>query len=65
MDFIYRLDGISKAPGELRVEFRNAEGTIEYTPAALHVDAPIGLGETIFGDDFRFLQSVADGRRRS
>jgi 5-methyltetrahydropteroyltriglutamate--homocysteine methyltransferase len=61
MDFIYRLDGISKAPGELRVEFRNAEGTIEYTPAALHVDAPIGLGETIFGDDFRFLQSVADG----
>ena len=61
MDFIYRLDGISKAPGELRVEFRNAEGTIEYTPAALHVDARIGLGETIFGDDFRFLQSVADG----
>jgi 5-methyltetrahydropteroyltriglutamate--homocysteine methyltransferase len=59
MDFIYRLEGISKAPGELKVEFRNADGTTEFTPAAMQVDGRIGLGETIFGDDFRFLQSVA------
>jgi len=59
MDFIYSLDGVSKAPGNLKVEFRNAEGTIDFTPAALHIDGPIGIGETIFEQPFRFLQSVA------
>jgi 5-methyltetrahydropteroyltriglutamate--homocysteine methyltransferase len=61
MDFIYALDGISKAPGELKVEFRNEDGTIEFTPAAMHVDGRIRLGETIFGDDFAFLRDTADG----
>ena len=56
MDFIYALDGISKAPGNLKVEFRNAEGTIDFTPAALHIDGEIGLGETIFEAPFSFLQ---------
>jgi 5-methyltetrahydropteroyltriglutamate--homocysteine methyltransferase len=59
MDFIYRLEGIGKAPGELKVEFRNEDGTIEFTPAAMHVDGRIGLGETIFGDDFSFLAEAA------
>ena len=59
MDFIYALDGISKAPGELKVEFVNESGTIEFTPAALHIDGKIGLGETIFGDDFEFLAKAA------
>jgi 5-methyltetrahydropteroyltriglutamate--homocysteine methyltransferase len=57
MDFIYQLGGISKAQDNLTVEFRNDEGTIEFTPAALHVDAPVALQEPIFADDFRFLQS--------
>ena len=35
MDFIYSLDGISKAPGNLSVKFHNAEGDIEFTPAAM------------------------------
>jgi 5-methyltetrahydropteroyltriglutamate--homocysteine methyltransferase len=61
MDFIYALNGISKAPGELKVEFRNEEGTIEFTPAAMHVDGRISLGETIFGDDFAFLRDTVDG----
>ena len=61
MDFIYALDGIGKAPGELKVEFRNEDGTIEFTPAAIHVEAKVGLGETIFGDDFRFLAETAVG----
>ena len=34
MDFIYSIDGISKAPGNLAVKFHNAEGDIEWTPAA-------------------------------
>jgi 5-methyltetrahydropteroyltriglutamate--homocysteine methyltransferase len=59
MDFIYQLGGISKAPGNLAVKFRNAEGSIEFTPAALHVGSRIQLDHTIFADDFAYLQSVA------
>jgi 5-methyltetrahydropteroyltriglutamate--homocysteine methyltransferase len=59
MDFIYQLDGISKAPGHLTVKFHNAEGDIEFTPAALHIDGKLGVSKTIFGDDFAFLQEVA------
>ncbi len=58
MDFIYQLGGISKAPGHLAVKFHNAQGDIEFTPAALHVDGKIRLDQTIFADDFRYLQSV-------
>jgi 5-methyltetrahydropteroyltriglutamate--homocysteine methyltransferase len=58
MDFIYQLGGISKAPGNLAVKFRNAAGTIEFTPAALHVGNRIRLDKTIFSDDFGYLQSV-------
>jgi 5-methyltetrahydropteroyltriglutamate--homocysteine methyltransferase len=58
MDFIYQLGGISKAPGNLAVKFRNPGGTIEFTPAALHVDGRIKLDHPIFADDFRYLRSV-------
>ncbi len=58
MDFIYQLGGVSQAPGNLKVEFRNESGTIEFTPAALHVDGKIGLEHTIFGDAFEFLKST-------
>jgi 5-methyltetrahydropteroyltriglutamate--homocysteine methyltransferase len=57
MDFIYQLGGITRAQDNLKVEFRNEEGTIEFSPAALHVDAPIALQEPIFAEDFQFLQS--------
>src|SRR5215207_10729779 len=63
MDFIYSLDGISKAPGNLSVQFHNAEGDIEFTPAALHIDGKLGVSETIFADAFSYLQSQAsDGQ---
>ena len=58
MDFIYQLGGISQAPGNLKVEFRNESGTIEFTPAALHVGGKIALEHTIFGDAYRFLKST-------
>jgi 5-methyltetrahydropteroyltriglutamate--homocysteine methyltransferase len=63
MDFIYQLGGISKAPGNLAVRFRNLSGKIEFTPAALHVGSRIRLDRTIFEDDFRYLQSVAGDAR--
>lgn len=59
MDFIYQLGGISKADDELHVRMENADGTIEFTSAGLHVDGKITLEHTIFGDDFAFLASVA------
>jgi methionine synthase II (cobalamin-independent) len=59
MDFIYSLDGVSKAPGNMAVQFHNADGDIEFTPAALHIDGKLGVSETIFGPDFEFLQGVA------
>jgi 5-methyltetrahydropteroyltriglutamate--homocysteine methyltransferase len=55
MDFIYQLGGIHKAPGDLKVHFRNAEGEIDFTPAALKIDGKIRLEDTIFGDHFKLL----------
>jgi 5-methyltetrahydropteroyltriglutamate--homocysteine methyltransferase len=59
MDFIYSLDGVSKAPGNLTVKFHNEQGDIEFTPAALHIDGKLGVSETIFGRDFEFLKGIA------
>jgi 5-methyltetrahydropteroyltriglutamate--homocysteine methyltransferase len=55
MDFIYELDGITKEPGEIKVKFHDEKGDIEFTPAALHIDAKLGVSHTIFGDAFEFL----------
>ncbi|GIH02322.1 5-methyltetrahydropteroyltriglutamate--homocystei ne S-methyltransferase [Rhizocola hellebori] len=60
MDFIYRLGGINQADGRITVQFRNADGLLEFTSAALAVTGPVRLGEPIFGDDFAFLKSVVD-----
>ncbi len=60
MDFIYKLDGISKAPGDMKVQFRNEEGEIEFTPAAMHIGGKLGVSETIFGDDFEFLRNTTN-----
>ncbi len=59
MDFIYRLGGISKAPGNMAVRFRNPSGTIEFTPAAIRIDGKIRLPEPIFAGDFAYLRSIA------
>jgi 5-methyltetrahydropteroyltriglutamate--homocysteine methyltransferase len=61
MDFIYSLDGISRAEDDLTVHFKNEDGEIDFTPAALKVDGKLGVSETIFGEDFKFLQQVVDG----
>src|SRR3954466_9252666 len=59
MDFIYQLHGVSRTDEKITVHFRNAEGDLDFTSAALKVDAPIALPEQpIFGADFQFLQSV-------
>src|ERR671927_1923342 len=63
MDFIYSLDGVSKAPGDLKVQFHNEQGDIEFTPAAMHIDGTLGVSETIFGEAFEYLKScVSEGQ---
>jgi 5-methyltetrahydropteroyltriglutamate--homocysteine methyltransferase len=57
MDFIYQIGGIAKAPGHLVVKFTNPSGTIEWTPAALHVGRKVRMDQTIFGEDFTYLKS--------
>jgi len=59
MDFIYQLGGVTKVTDStLKVQFHNEQGEIEFTPPSLHVDAPIGLQQTIFGDAFAFLKDT-------
>ena len=60
MDFIYRLGGVSKADGSIRVRMHNEDGDVEFTAPALQINAPIRLSEPIFGDDFVFLKSIVD-----
>jgi 5-methyltetrahydropteroyltriglutamate--homocysteine methyltransferase len=58
MDFIYQLGGIEKVQGDIEVHFRNADGTVDFKPAAIAVNAPVRLDHTIFVEDFQFLQSL-------
>src|SRR5690349_1454274 len=58
MDFIYAIKGIRTAADEgTVVHFKNRDGTIDWRPAGLHVDAPLRIDEPIFGPDFAFLSS--------
>jgi 5-methyltetrahydropteroyltriglutamate--homocysteine methyltransferase len=59
MDFIYQLQGVSRTEEKIEVHFRNAQGDLDFTSAAMRVDGKIGLDEPIFGSDFEFLKSVA------
>ncbi|MEV4706106.1 5-methyltetrahydropteroyltriglutamate--homocysteine S-methyltransferase [Actinoplanes sp. NPDC049316] len=55
MDFIYQLGGISRTEEKIQVHFRNADGELDFESAALAVDAPVRLTDTIFGEAFAFL----------
>jgi 5-methyltetrahydropteroyltriglutamate--homocysteine methyltransferase len=59
MDFIYQIGGIGQVPGHLVSKFRNEQGSIEFTPPAIHVSRKVTMDKTIFGEDFAFLRSVA------
>jgi methionine synthase II (cobalamin-independent) len=60
MDFIYRLGGIRPTDEKIQVHFRNADGELDFESAALAIDGPVRLRETIFGDDFSFLATAVD-----
>jgi 5-methyltetrahydropteroyltriglutamate--homocysteine methyltransferase len=60
MDFIYQLGGVHRSEGEIEVHFENADGSLDFTSAALVVDEPVRLQRPIFADDFRFTRTLAD-----
>jgi 5-methyltetrahydropteroyltriglutamate--homocysteine methyltransferase len=62
MDFIYELDGITKVQENLKVQFHNDDGDIEFTPSAAHINGKVGVSKTIFGDAFESLASMVDGQ---
>ena len=59
MDFIYEIAGVEKAEQRLKSVFRNENGTIEFTPAAVRVTGKVGMDHTIFGQAFGFLRDTA------
>ena len=62
MDFIYQLGGVVRHPEErLTIEFHSDEGDLEAVFSGMHVEAPLGLSHTIFGDDFVFLRDAVEG----
>ncbi len=58
MDFIYQLGGVEKVAGDITVHFRNADGEVDFTPAAIAVTDKVRLNHTIFAEDFEFLKGV-------
>lgn len=59
MDFLYQIGGVSHSDHRLHIEFKNAAGTVEFSPTAHRVDGKLRLDKTIFGEDFAFLKSAA------
>src|SRR6266508_4009474 len=61
MDFIYQLGGIGSAKDEnLKVQFFNQDGKLEFTSAALKVHDKVRLERPIFADHFQALKALTD-----
>src|SRR6266536_2788016 len=61
MDFIYQLGGIGSAKDEnLKVQFFNRDGKLEFTSAALKVHDKVRLERPIFADHFQALTALTD-----
>jgi 5-methyltetrahydropteroyltriglutamate--homocysteine methyltransferase len=58
MDYLFELGGVSRDPHARDTEWHSGGDTLRADFPALSVDGPIHLDHTIFGDHFKFLQSV-------
>jgi 5-methyltetrahydropteroyltriglutamate--homocysteine methyltransferase len=59
MDFLYQIGGVEKTDQRLRIQFRNESGPVEAALGAFRIAGKLTLEETIFGEDFAYLKSVA------
>jgi 5-methyltetrahydropteroyltriglutamate--homocysteine methyltransferase len=58
MDFLYQIGGVAHSDHRLHIEFKNAAGTVEFSPTAHRVAGKLRLDKTIFADDFAFLKAA-------
>jgi 5-methyltetrahydropteroyltriglutamate--homocysteine methyltransferase len=58
MDFLYQVGGVTRIHDNLAVKFRNEQGEIEFAPEKLRVVGKLHMPTCIFGEDFKYLQSV-------
>ena len=60
MDFLYQLQGISKnEDSQLKVQFHNAAGDVEFATPEMRVDGKVALDQPIFGEAFKYLADRA------
>ncbi len=59
MDFLYQIGGVAKTDQVLHIQFRNETGPVEAALGAFRIDGKLALDNTIFGEDFAYLKSVA------
>jgi 5-methyltetrahydropteroyltriglutamate--homocysteine methyltransferase len=59
MDFLYRIGGVAETGQALRLPFRNESGSVEAALGGFRIAGKLGLGDTIFGEDFAYLKSMA------
>lgn len=59
LDFLFGISGTAESNRTRTLEFRSAGQVIPYTFSPLRIVDRISLGETVFGEDFSFLKSVA------
>ena len=57
MDFVYELDGVTRATDDMHIQFKNPAGVIEFTPAALTVDGRSASARRSSAT-VRYLQSI-------
>ena len=58
LDFLYQVGGVTKSEQNLNIHFRNEQGELEFTTAALRIEQKLHFEHCIFADDFSFLRSV-------
>jgi len=61
IDFLEKLSGVSVTYGDFAAKFRKDDGSeVGFRPPVIHVDGKIAHARPIQGEDFEYLQSVAE-----
>jgi 5-methyltetrahydropteroyltriglutamate--homocysteine methyltransferase len=58
-DFLLKIGNVKPMAAQLTVRFHSAAGTRDHTPPSLQVVGKLSRPVGIFGDDFKFLVSIA------
>ena len=61
MDYFYGIGGLEKVDEKVEVPFHNEGGDFSFSIEGLKIAGKLRLDQTIFGEDFAYLKSVAHG----